>query len=160
MFYSKHYTFDFFREKIRFFFVDFFLSGKKNCFFCEKNLGEKKSENFSAKKKSFFFRTKIKSIYFGVKHIQRRAPNSVWARRTISLKLLIILMDMDWRYPFKGGPRSIISIEKWIYIFWKSEIWHTFSFGNGKPKLSESVTYWFYCTNIPKNNCFVVFSHR
>ena len=63
MFYSKHYTFDFFREKIRFFFVDFFLSGKKNCFFCEKNLGEKKSENFSAKKKIKFFSEQKSKAY-------------------------------------------------------------------------------------------------
>ena len=29
-----------------------------------------------------FLRKKNKSIYFGVKHIQRRAPNSSWAART------------------------------------------------------------------------------
>ena len=107
MFYFKHYTFDFFSRKKN----QIFFRPKISFFFVEKKSSAKKNlKNFRRKKRAkIFFRPKIKSIYFGVKHIQRRAPNSVWARRTISLKLLIILMDIDRRYPFKvrARPKSL-----------------------------------------------------
>ena len=110
------------------FFRSFFFDGEKIQIFLWKNLGRKKNlKNFRRKKKSIFFRPKIKSIYFGVKHIQRRAPNSVWARRTISLKLLIIR-----RYrcicpppsdPFgqkvRGGQMG--SVKSWV-ILWCHKI--------------------------------------
>ena len=136
MFDSKPYTFVFFREFFpRFFFVDFFL-WENFLFFCWKNLGRKKSENFR-RKKNIFFRTKIKSIYFGVKHIQRRAPNSVWARRTISLKLLIILMDIDRRYPFNSFGKKLMLVSS-------TKLNHINPLGNSQGEIGNSVFFYFF----------------
>ena len=131
MFYSNVCTFYFFRDFFfRFFFRSFFFDGEKIQIFLWKNLGRKKKiwKIFGEKKDpKFFSRTKIESIYFGVKHIQRRAPNSVWARRTISLKLLIILnqivKEIDPTSSFKGlshllFPRLYKNYQSEDMIFW------------------------------------------
>ena len=63
---------------------DFFLKSefsKKIRFFLRKKIAKKKQKKYFSKKN--------KSIYFGVKHIQRKASNSVWALRTIIMKLKV-----------------------------------------------------------------------
>ena len=90
-----------------------------------KNFQQKKSENFFRQKKSVKknlkkkISKKIKSIDFGVKHIQRRAPNSFSALRTSPIKIETIfgkLLETATQPIFKGLLRDLFLIIIIIFV--------------------------------------------
>ena len=122
-------SFCFFFEKIFFcfFFADFFCPTKKSPAFQEifrffEN-GKKSCVFFSDKKKSAkknqknIFSEKIKKTYSGVKHIQRRASNSFWARRTKCLKFVRVFGRFFCKnVTFPWNPCSASWGYSYIYI--------------------------------------------